>query len=264
MSATAGSDRPGAPLAAGAIEALFVDTPLAGRVRAFELWGRGDEAAIAPTEAAVVANAVENRRSQFAAGRQCAHRAIAELTTTATAGDRPTPGGPIVAGPIVDRPILPDDGRAPQWPPGVVGSISHTEGYAVAAVAAGDATDETSPTLGVDAERLGRVTDELHERLFVSGERAWLDGIESPVARDAATTLAFGAKEAFYKAQYPVTGAWVGFHDVELRPDPADPQLLVLQPATDLAALSRFAWPVFARGTIRRSVSIVAVVATRA
>jgi 4'-phosphopantetheinyl transferase EntD len=220
-----------------AVEALVADSPLAGATRAFELWGRGDETALTGAEAAVVANAVDGRRTQFAAGRQCAHRAIDAL---ASGGDGS------------GKAILPDDKRAPVWPEGVVGSISHTEGYALAVAApvadAGPGEDKTSwSTVGIDAERLGRVTHELHERLFLPSERAYLASLDE-AGRDEAATLMFGAKESFYKAQYPVTAAWVGFHDVELRPDPVEPLRFALYPATGLAALERFAWPLTARG----------------
>jgi len=241
------SQPPGRPERSDVVEALFAGSALDGRVRVFELWGRGDEAAIAVEEAAVVADAVDGRRSEFAAGRQCAHGAIALFD-----------GIDSVAA------ILPDGKRAPQWPAGVVGSISHTEGYAVAALAAdernGHGRPTSPPTLGIDAERVGRVTGDLFSRLFLPAEQSHLTALDSD-ERDAAATLMFGAKEAFYKAQYPVTSEWVGFHDVELRPDPADPLRFALHPATRLAALDRFAWPLTARGSIRSGIAVTAVVA---
>jgi len=71
----------------------------------------------------------------------------------------------------------------------------------------------------------------------------------------------FGAKEAFYKAQFPVTEAWVGFHDVELVPDDEG---FVLHQATDLEALDAFAWPLRALSIVRSGVVVTAVVGNRA
>ena len=241
----------GRPRRAPTVEALFADSPLSSEVQAYELWGRGDESALPGAEAAVVAKAVDGRRSQFAAGRQCARRAITRLVQLGRP-DRTDP----------DRPILPDANRAPQWPTGVVGSISHTEGYALAVVAPGDVA-AGSPTLGVDAERLGRVSDDLHERLFLPPERARLADLRGS-DRDEIATLMFGVKESFYKAQYPVTGAWVGFHDIELRPDPSGGGRFTLHPAEPLAALESFDWPLLGRGLIRNGMAIAVVVAVRA
>ena len=243
----------GRPVRSHRVEFLFDSSPLEGQVRSFELWGPGDEKSLTSEEAAVVASAVEGRRTQYAAGRQCAHQALELLESSVATADHGNWAG---------QPILPDGKRAPRWPEGVLGSISHTDGYAVAAVTPG--TDHgRSSTLGIDAEQLGRVTDELHDRLFLPAERERLDKLDA-VARDAASTLMFGAKEAFYKAQYPVTEAWVGFHDVELLPDPNDTQRFVLHPATGLEALGRFVWPLAARGVVHDGIAVTVVVAVRA
>ena len=85
-----------------------------------------------------------------------------------------------------------DDG-GPLWPDGIAGSITHTEGYAAAlvALAAGFAG------LGIDAERAGRVTDDLWPRLFDAAEREQLSRLAD--AGEMAALL-FSAKEACHKA----------------------------------------------------------------
>lgn len=94
-----------------------------------------DDAAPAPlfpAEAALLAGRRERRRRQFATARACARRCLADL------GHAPVP-------------LLPGPGGAPAWPPGVVGSITHCDGYR-AAVA--DHRTHTS-ALGIDAEPAG-------------------------------------------------------------------------------------------------------------
>lgn len=222
------------PSRAAAVAALFT-----GAV-AYELWGEGDPATLHPEEAGLVASAVESRRRQFAAGRSCAHRALADLG-------------------IDPPPLLRASGRAPRWPEGITGSISHTEDYAVAVVARLDGRPSPgSPTVGIDAERIGRVGEHLYRRLFLPDEQEHLLGLTEPERAEAATVM-FGVKESFYKAQFAVTGAWVGFHDVELRPGRDGYRL---HRASDLEVLDRFSWPGRGRHVVRRGVAVTAVEAT--
>lgn len=205
----------------------------------YELEGEGDPATLRPEEAAAVARAVDNRRNQFAAGRRCAHLALADVS----------PG-------LDDRSLLVGRQRSPAWPAGVRGSITHTDGYAAAAVRpTGRPADGTG--LGIDAEQLGRVTPNLWSRLFTRPERAWLARL-APPEREQAATAVFSAKEAFYKAQFPFTGAWVGFQDVTTTLDDGG-WGLSLSPATDLEVLTRFRWPVTARYLLRGRIVVCAV-----
>ncbi len=186
----------------------------------FEVVGGGEVGSLHPDEEVLVADGVEGRRAQFAAGRGCARLALAALD-------------------LDPEPVLRGEGRSPRWPARATGSISHTDGYAVAIVRR---TDGGGPslTLGIDAERTGRVDEHLYERLFVGGEQRYLATLE-PEYRSVCSTAMFGLKESFYKAQFVVTGEWVGFHDVELTI--ADDGF-VLRPATGLAALGDVEWPI--------------------
>jgi 4'-phosphopantetheinyl transferase EntD len=167
---------------------------------AVELVGSGDASGLHPAEAEHVRGAVPKRRAEFAAGRWCARHALAELG-------------------IVDFTLLPNADRSPRWPPGVVGSITHTDGYCAAVVA--DA--RRFRAIGVDAEIVGRVTGETWPQLFTEPEDAQL-AAAPPAERARVATIMFSAKEAFYKCQYVLTEAWVGFHDVwiDLAPIDAD------------------------------------------
>lgn len=94
-----------------------------------ETFGPPPVAVLFPEEEAVVVQAVAKRRQEFAAVRQCARTALARL------------GVPAV-------PLLPGERGAPRWPTGIVGSMTHCDGYRGAAVAPAGRIH----TLGVDAE----------------------------------------------------------------------------------------------------------------
>ncbi len=158
-------------------------------VVAFERRGVGDVADLRPAEAACCAGFAPKRAAEFAAGRACAHAALAALGRD---------GGPLVA----------RADRSPDWPPGIVGSISHTNGFcaAVAAPAAAFAG------IGIDVELEDRVTPDLWELVFVSSERERLAALPE-ATRNRYASIAFCAKEAFYKCQYAITQGWVDFQD---------------------------------------------------
>lgn len=146
-----------------------------------------------PEEEATVARAVEKRKVEFALGRTAARKALRAL------------GLPPVA-----LPSNPD--RSVAWPDNVCGSITHAE--RICAAVAALRTDVVG--LGIDAEVNGRVQRNLWSHVATPREIAWFQAgaDEREAARRA--TLLFSAKEAFYKAQFCVSRAWVGFHDAEL------------------------------------------------
>lgn len=141
---------------------------------AVEIWDEGQAIAVHPDEDRLVAGSADKRRRDFALGRACARAALAELGH----------GGAVIA--------KADDG-APSWPAGTVGSITHTRGYAAAVV--GNVRDFAG--LGIDAEQVGEVTQELWPRLFTSVE---LDRLKAHPHPLTAATLVFSAKESSYKA----------------------------------------------------------------
>jgi 4'-phosphopantetheinyl transferase EntD len=144
-----------------------------------------------PEEAPFVAGALERRRREFACGRACARRAFADLGLPA--------------------PVIPSGAqREPIWPLGVVGSLTHTRGLCAAAVT----TSARYRTLGLDVER---------ERVFEAAliarvaDESELEGANAlGMERGALALVAFSAKEAVYKCQFPASGVYLGFHDVRL------------------------------------------------
>jgi 4'-phosphopantetheinyl transferase EntD len=93
------------------------------------------------------------------------------------------------------------ENRAPVWPDGV-GSISHTDEYAVATLGRG------STSVGVDIEEVGRVHEDMWRVVFTEAERSTLD--------PELAAVAFSAKEAGYKAIYPIGRKFIGFHEAEI------------------------------------------------
>jgi len=146
-----------------------------------------------PAERECVARAAPSRVEEFAAGRLCARTALSALGF---------PESPLLCGPD----------RAPLWPPGATGSISHTDGYCVAVVGA----TRRFAGLGADAEHVGRPQRALWRIVFADEEVKWLDGLAESERPQMATVI-FSAKEAFYKCLYPITRAWLGFGEVTVR-----------------------------------------------
>ncbi|MFT4150847.1 MAG: 4'-phosphopantetheinyl transferase superfamily protein [Paracoccaceae bacterium] len=132
--------------------------------------------------------AAPGRRAEFSAGRSAARAAMKELGVPPRA-----------------IPARPD--RAPLWPGNVVGSITHTRGAALAAVAL--SADLVS--LGIDMEPQTAVTPELWQTICLPDELDLLIALPAGQAAGMATAL-FCAKEAAYKAQYPLTGELFDFH----------------------------------------------------
>lgn len=169
----------------------------------------GEAADLLPSEAAFVKNAHAKRINEFAAGRWCARLALAEFGK-----------GDVALHPAHDR--------QPNWPAGVVGSITHTTGLCAVAVA----QTENVLAIGLDSELVGAPTSDVWPTICTDVERAWLGQSLPRLDRPAAVTLLFSAKEAFYKCQYPLTGEWLDFHDltVEVRDWGADAGSFAVQP----------------------------------
>jgi 4'-phosphopantetheinyl transferase EntD len=161
-------------------------------VVAAELRVPGDPELLLPAEARHLGRAVPKRAREFAAGRLCARRALAEFG-------------------IVDFAIEVAADRQPVWPASMTGSITHTTGFCAAVVA----ERETIGALGLDSEVVGDVNAEIWSRVCVPAEIAWLRTL-SASQRQAAATLIFSAKEAFYKCQYPISQERLDFQDVRV------------------------------------------------
>jgi 4'-phosphopantetheinyl transferase EntD len=160
---------------------------------AAELRGSGDPAALLPDEWQSHRTAVPKRIQEFAAGRACAHRLLAEFG-------------------IIDFPIKAALDRQPLWPTTLVGSITHTAGFCAVVVA----PKKILSSVGIDSEIKGSVKPELWRSICTASETRWLHSLPD-VEQTLAATLIFSAKEAFYKCQYPLVAERLNFHDVSVQ-----------------------------------------------
>ncbi len=194
--------------------------------------------ALFPAEAELVARAVEKRRREFASGRACAHRALAKL------GLEP---GPVLSG----------EKGEPQWPEGVVGSITHCEGYRGCATARA----EDLASIGIDAELDAPLPAGLLADIALPEERKHLAALAREQPGVNWDRLLFSAKESVYKAWFPLAGRWLGFEDASLELDPGGctflAHLLVPGPTLGGAELTGFSgrWTV-AGGTLCTAIAV--------
>lgn len=143
-------------------------------------------------------HAVPARQREFAIGRACARAALARFGVAATAI------------PVGER-------RAPVWPAGFVGSITHCRGF-VGAVAA--RTDQLE-AIGFDVEPAIPLEAGLLATICTDAEMRWLHTAPPLAAADWGTVI-FSAKEAIHKCVAPRSGVTLGFREVELTLRPAD------------------------------------------
>ncbi|MEV0131645.1 4'-phosphopantetheinyl transferase superfamily protein [Dactylosporangium sp. NPDC050688] len=176
----------------------LLDLVLPAGVVCAESFGDPPEATLLPQEEQVVAGAVPKRVREFTTVRHCARAALRGL------GHPPAP-------------ILPGERSAPRWPAGVVGSMTHCDGFRGAAVA--DAARFAA--IGVDAEPHGPLPDGVFGLVAVPTERARHGALRALRPELHWDRLLFCVKEAVYKAWFPLTGRWLGFEDADVTFDPA-------------------------------------------
>lgn len=137
-----------------------------------------------------LADAIPKRCADFAAGRAAARKAMQNIG-------------------IAPRPVFAHKDRAPIWPAGITGSITHKDTLCAAVVTAQD------KTLGIDVEEDTPLNPDLMPTVCSEREIARIAGPhENLLAK-----LIFSAKEAVYKAQYPVTRQLFGFDHMEVMID---------------------------------------------
>jgi 4'-phosphopantetheinyl transferase EntD len=185
MNPPAGTKPAHAVLAPG-LAALFPPGAVAALCR-----GTADPALL-PWQEAADRPAGDPRRAGFAAGRLCARLVLAQFS-------------------IADFPLRTNPDRTPRWPDGIVGSIAHRAGFA-AAVAARRAD---AAGIGIDMEGVADVKPDAWPLVCTPAEWRRLRALPRP-ARQRRAALLFCAKEAFYKCQYPGTGAWLEFTDLAI------------------------------------------------
>jgi len=174
---------------------LLVSSVLPGKpsdeLACAELYSDPPGLAPLPEEAPLIAKSVAKRRDEFITVRHCARLALGQL------------GVPPV-------PILKGDRGEPCWPDGVVGSLTHCTGYRGAAV--GRIAGVRS--VGIDAEPHDVLPDGVLDAISLPAERG-----EIPRTMPQGLhwdRILFCAKEATYKAWFPLTKRWLGFEDAHI------------------------------------------------
>jgi 4'-phosphopantetheinyl transferase EntD len=170
-----------------------IEEILPAAVAAVEAFDDPPDALLYPEEEAVVARAVDKRQREFTSARVCARAALATLG-------------------LPPAPILPGQRGAPGWPNGVVGSMTHCSGYRAAALA--HARDVL--TIGIDAEVHEALPAGVLDLVSVPDERPRLRRLAADEPAVCWDRLLFSAKEAVYKAWFPLTRAWLDFTEADL------------------------------------------------
>ncbi|MDX3852712.1 4'-phosphopantetheinyl transferase family protein [Streptomyces sp. AK02-01A] len=155
----------------------------------------GEEDALFPEERALLGRSVEKRRREFATVRACARRALADLG-------------------LPPAPVLPGVRNAPRWPDGVVGSMTHCDGYRAAVLA----RSADLLAIGIDAEPDLPLPGGVRDSIALPAEQAWLRRADARRQPGPAhwDRLLFSAKEAVYKTWYPMMRTELDFGDAEI------------------------------------------------
>lgn len=155
------------------------------------------DAPLALDDAPDIAHAAASRQREFAVGRACAREALTRLG--------------LAAGPLPRS-----DSRAPRWPAEATGSITHCQGFCAAAAGPRDAVR----AIGLDAERSGRVTDRILERITTDAEREALAGLGAAPDELGWGTRVWAAKEAALKCAATALGEMPAPREARIRLDP--------------------------------------------
>ena len=167
------------------------------------------DAVLYPEEEAVISRAVDKRRREFRTVRHCARRALREL------------GIPPAA-------LLPGERGMPQWPPGVVGSMTHCAGYRAAAVA----RSRDLLTIGIDAEPHDVLPPGVLDYIARDEEQSGLTELAAADRGICWDRILFCIKEAVYKAWFPLTRKWLGFEDAAITIERGTMERGTIEPGT--------------------------------
>ena len=144
-----------------------------------------DEAHLLPEEARSIAARQPAMRRASGAARWIAHRLLADIGVNDVAIPRAPTGAPV-------------------WPDGIIGSLAHDDEMAVAAVA----PVAHIASLGIDVEPAQPLPDDILALVATRADRT------DAADRHLAGRILFSAKEAVYKAVYPLDRQILGYEDI--------------------------------------------------
>jgi len=154
------------------------------------LIGDADEAHLLPEEARSIPARQPAMRRASGAARWIAHRLLADIG-------------------ITDVAIMRAPSGAPVWPDGIIGSLAHDDDMAVAAVAPVGGI----VSLGIDVEPAEPLPDDIFAIVATGADRT------GAADRRLAGRILFAAKEAVYKAVYPLDREVLGYEDIAVNLD---------------------------------------------
>ncbi|MFV1982154.1 MAG: 4'-phosphopantetheinyl transferase [Thiohalomonadales bacterium] len=144
-------------------------------------------------ERLIIMKASLNRKQEFLRGRNCAHQAIKKLNYAN------------------QKPILIGKNREPVWPPGLIGSITHCNGYCAAVVA--KLNDITG--VGIDAELNTNLKKTIISKTQTDSEIIRNSELLSE-NNICINKLVFSAKESVFKFIHPFIMKYINFKDIEI------------------------------------------------
>jgi 4'-phosphopantetheinyl transferase EntD len=171
----------------------MLEVILPAGVESQECFGEPPGGVLFREEEQVIAHAVASRRRDFAAVRSCARACLERLGYASV-------------------PILPGVGGAPTWPAGIRGSMTHCTGYAAAAVG----PHPPISAIGIDAEPDAPLPDGVLGLIATAAEHDHLAATQRECEGPHWDRLLFSAKEAVYKAWFPLVGGWLDHHEAEI------------------------------------------------
>jgi 4'-phosphopantetheinyl transferase EntD len=155
-----------------------------------------DDVVLFPAEEIAVGKAVDKRRREFTTARACVREAFSRLGLPPSALANGVRGEPL-------------------WPSGVVGSITHCDGYRSCAIA----RSTEMAAIGIDAEPHAALPEGVLGEVATAQELCWLEDRRRDLPGVHWDRLLFSAKESVYKAWFPIAKRWLGFQDASLTVD---------------------------------------------
>jgi 4'-phosphopantetheinyl transferase EntD len=137
--------------------------------------------------------AVNKRKAEFLAGRYCAKTVLAQYDMT-------------------DFTIVADKNRAPQWPVGFKGAITHSNNNALVALS----NNEAILGIGIDIESImsDKTMNDVKSAIVLGDENNFLN--HDSMSPNTVVSTIFSIKESFFKAAYPSTGFYFDFDAVQI------------------------------------------------
>lgn len=151
-----------------------------------------ETASLMPEERVSIKNSAQRRCNTFSSGRAVARTALAQAGLPASS--------------------LPSnaDGSV-SWPEQVIGSVTHTDDWAIAAVAMTAMCE--ARCIGIDLERIQPLKDGV---LRLVANDAELAELAESAGNDWPAVALFSFKESVYKCLRPLVGTFIDFQDVEI------------------------------------------------